>query len=133
MYLKSSPREFVACRRSFEIEFRGATAKSEHDHQGRRDIGSGSMAMAVVAGSTARERNRGVARSPNERADHGDRQLARGALCRGDPQYHGRGHGDAGPRADAHPNDGAGLSGYGADHAAAMPIENLIPTNVGRT
>jgi hypothetical protein len=70
----------------------------------REVSGSGSMAMAVVAGTTA----------------------TRQALCGGDPQYRGGGHVGVGTEADAHTDGGSGLRGHEADQAAAMRSRNSL-------
>ena len=54
-----------------------------------------------------RQRHGLAAGAAGQCADLRDRQLARGVLCRRDPQYRRRHHGAGGAEADAHPDDGA--------------------------
>ena len=79
-----------------------------------------------------RQRNGIVARSPGQRAHLCDRQLARGVLCRGDPQYRRRHHGIAGAQANAHPDDGARVTmtstlGERMSGHDAAPTKNITP------
>ena len=56
----------------------------------------------------------------------GDRQLARGVLCRGDPQHRRRGHGAGGAQADAHQDHGQGLN------ESERPLNNEPPAGRSR-